>query len=153
MNNWLQTSTDLLAPMLCCSTNLVEYSLLGLRMRMMPHATQAPCTLRRAAPVSGVTFVLRPCPAFRRLQYGTRLQNNGIVKSEPKYMLSTFELFLVPLSLSWLLWWADFFAFFFSESPVVIQHSFMHLALQIHTLQRASCAVLRRQETRPDVVV
>ena len=55
-------------------------------MRMMPHATQAPCALGRAAPVSGVTFVLRPCPAFRRLQYGTRLQNNGIVKSEPKYL-------------------------------------------------------------------
>ena len=89
-------------------------------MRMMPHATQVPCALGRAVPVSGVTFILRPCPAFRRLQYGMRLQNNGIVKSEPKYLackespyvLSTFELFLVLLSLSWLLWWADFLLFF-----------------------------------------
>ena len=52
-------------------------------MRMMPRATQAPYALGRAALVSGVTrFVPRPRPAFRRLQYGTRLQNS----TEPKYL-------------------------------------------------------------------
>ena len=53
-------------------------------MRMMPRAAQAPRALGRAALVSGVT---RSCPAFRRLQYRTRLQNNGIVRSEPKYLV------------------------------------------------------------------
>ena len=49
--------------------------LLGLRMRMMPRAAQAPCALGHAGLGSGVIrFVPRPRPAFRRLQYGTRLQ-------------------------------------------------------------------------------
>ena len=38
--------------------------------------------------------------------------NTWLVKNL-QYVLSTFELFLVlVLSLSWLLWWADFFTFF-----------------------------------------
>ena len=48
------------------------------------------------------------------------VQNNGIVKSEPKYPVCKkplirafyFELFPVLLSLSWLLQWSDFFVFF-----------------------------------------
>ena len=83
------------------------------------------------------------------------------MKSEPKYLaceespirvLSTFELFSVLPSLYWLLWWADFFAFIATESPAVgcVQHSFMHLALQIRTSRRASrtaLPVLRSRET------
>ena len=79
------------------------------------------------------------------------LQNNGNVKSEPKYLAceeSPIRAFyfwtLVLLSLSWHQRWTDFFAFLISESAAVscIQHSFMHLTLQIHTLWRASRAVL-----------
>ena len=78
-------------------------------------------------------------------------QNTWLAKNL-QYVLSTFELFLVLPSLYLLLRWADFFAFFGFESPAVgyIQHSFMHLALQIRTSQRASHAalpVLRSQET------
>ena len=66
----------------------------------------------RTAQVSGVA----PFVGVQRT-----VQNNGNVKSEPKYLavknlqyvLSTLELCLVLLLLSWLLRWADFFAFFF----------------------------------------
>ena len=37
--------------------------------------------------------------------------NTWLVKNL-QYVLSTFELFVVLLLLSWLLWWTDFFAFF-----------------------------------------
>ena len=66
----------------------------------------------RTAQVSGVA----PLVGVQRT-----VQNNSNVKSEPKYLavknlqyvLSTLELCLVLLLLSWLLRWADFFAFFF----------------------------------------
>ena len=70
--------------------------------------------------------------------------NTWLVKNL-QYMLSTFELFLVLLSLSWLLRWADFFAFFFfSELPGIscVQHSFVHLALQNTTASHAVLPIL-----------
>ena len=47
----------------------------------------------------------------------------------PRYVLSTFELFLVLFLLSWLLQLTDLFAFLSSESLAVscVQHSFRHL--------------------------
>ena len=74
-------------------------------------ASQCHVQMGRAAQVSG----------FARLMGAQRtVQKNDNMRSEPKYlavknlqyMLSTFELFLVVLLLSWLLQWADFFAFF-----------------------------------------
>ena len=62
--------------------------------------------------------------------------NTWLVKNL-QCMLSTFELLLVLLLLSWLLQWAGFYSgltslLFFSESPAVssIQRLFMHLAAQ-----------------------
>ena len=83
-------------------------------------------------------------------------------------MLSTFELFLVLLSLSWLLQWADFFAFFLRVASLWLCSALVYAPGsantyaakgQLHcppcpqlpsTLRRASCTVLpilSRQET------
>ena len=121
---------------------------LGLHMCTVPLPLQASCCTDgvRGAGVRRCSFSWSP--------------KNGNVKSEPKYLaceespicvLSSFELFLVP-SLYWLLLWADFFAFIACESPAVVcvQHSFMHLALQIRMSRRASRAalpILHSQET------
>ena len=73
------------------------------------HAVRMGC----AAQVSGVA---------RLVGVQRTVQKHGNLKSEPKYlaceespiyMLSTFELFFVVLSLYWLLLWADYIAFFF----------------------------------------
>ena len=69
------------------------------------------------------------------------------------YVHSTFELFLLLLSLSWFQWWADFFAFFFSQSfqpSAAFSICLCTWFRKIHTLQRASHAVfpfLHHQET------
>ena len=107
------------------------------RMRMTPRA--AP----RAVLVSGVARLV----AVQRT-----VQKNGNVKSEPKYLaceespirafyfwtLSCSSVALLASPVGWLLY------FFVSESPAVscVQHSFMHLAPQICTVQKASCAAL-----------
>ena len=62
-----------------------------------------------------------------------------------QYMLSTFEIFFVLLSLSWLLQWADFFAFFFSQSRQPLAAFSTDLCTWLHnirTLWMASCTVL-----------
>ena len=94
----------------------------------------------RAAQMSGVTRLVG-------VQRTVQKQDN--VKSEPKYL--TFEespirafyfwiltcspVALLPSTVGWLLR--------FAESPAVssVQHSFMHLALQLRTLRRASRAL------------
>ena len=88
------------------------------------------------------------------------VQKNGNVKSEPKYLackespVRAFYFWILSCSSITLLALrcADFFAFFVSESPAVscVQHSFMHLAMQIRTSRRTSHAalpVLCSQET------
>ena len=75
-------------------------------MRMMSRATPSDMRMRDGARGAGV----RRC-SFSMVGVQRTVQNNGNVKSEPKYLaceqspvyvLSTFELFLVLLSLSWL---------------------------------------------------
>ena len=65
------------------------------------------------------------------------VQNNGIVKSEPKYLacekyvLSTFELFLVLLSLSWL--YGGLTYLLFSESPAGLHSALVYALCSANT--------------------
>ena len=86
------------------------------------------------------------------------VQNNGNVKSEPKHLTCArifntcflcSKLYLILLSLSWFLRWADFFAFF-SQSCQPSAAFSIRLCTWLCKIRRASCTVLpflRHQET------
>ena len=95
----------------------LTWFLLGLCMRMMLRA--APSAMRRWG-------AWCRCQAVQRT-----VQNNGNLKSEPKYLawariLNTcFLILIVLLLLSWFLWWADFVAFFLRVASCRLRLAFV----------------------------